>query len=1201
MESGCGFPTPSPAEEGGNSTPDSFERPAPRSRQFSRSPCRALPSADNCVSGPRFFNPLALTTVDEAVPRALEEASFSAQRQGKRREVVFTPSGGPRSLRRRPILTGNHRIQDTRRARRSWQERRIRESNALFWASWKKQVAVVNGSPRATAREETPLQPRPISIQDVVPAPVPTANSLHGANQSTLQQPQRVDPRQRVLARTSRFKALRACARATWHNMGVEETNPALLHSCPECDGSCLEISEHLIGCLRCDTVALRINRLKTEAVQRTSWLSNFWHRQPQLRTGHPSWTKKCTLRAPHVTIESASPTWKEDDPLRVEVRGGPDSQGDGPTQHPSPSLRCTGLSSIRKVQGTHTMHDQVPDETGPETAQVVQASGTKVLPANYPARRHRTKASRSSIPQLTHAATVLRHAGADEPRLQEAAVELAEWVESSELPEESLEHQLAWQILEHCAGTPGPLDLHTLAAFADIANEAQGVKPAQPLVLAVANITHWRPEILHWYQHTGADCLLAQETHLSQEQEAKAKATLVEAGLHSFWAGATATNSTKGGLVVATPWQAHPRLIQSFTVDGCGFIAVELPRVQRRLALVTVYLQTATGLQAEPNATIMAELLALLQRLPNWVAAGDWNVDLQKFAATNIPVVARGEVIGSPAAALPSGNTLDYVLASRSVAGLVSIQVDKAVPFGPHYCLRLELDLAHGLLNLPTLKGFSGPQGTSPVPLASTPPSAPPAEGYETEEASLDCGLDPVTTPVTGCGLEPRTPAHAAPAVNIGGATWPLRGTTKDFADFSKEVETTLFGKAQGRGVANPVTYRPLLRDDRHASRWHGEPHAVLSQVARLIANGRESNKGDPDLWHLAHRFLSSERSRESLPEWAIILGFEDSYPPAQPPHLSAEQWLKAKESVKQEITLCRLAVSQRSRDSYAEWLRTSSTGSLKPLFKCIRKYEASVERPFATFSAASKLFLRVQQWTQLWHSTGTPPSQGFEELKQRACSQARELQPLDATTVERYMRKTPLKASGPDGWTPQMARALTSEQCDHLATLFRRAELSGEFPQQWSATLVILLAKNPEVERPIALMHTMLKCWMKLRWALLSAWQDTFSAQAWWDSCGPGFSCLDVAVRRLIQYECSQSVTEHRITLYLDLSCFYETISHDRLTAHADEVSFPPLLLWGALCAYRGPRFLFADGLIAPLRTHVVGYLQGAQLRWP
>ena len=35
---------------------------------------------------------------------------------------------------------------------------------------------------------------------------------------------------------------------------------------------------------------------------------------------------------------------------------------------------------------------------------------------------------------------------------------------------------------------------------------------------------------------------------------------------------------------MVATPWQAHPRLVHSFTVDGCGFLAVELPRVQWRL-----------------------------------------------------------------------------------------------------------------------------------------------------------------------------------------------------------------------------------------------------------------------------------------------------------------------------------------------------------------------------------------------------------------------------------------------------------------------------------------------------------------------------------------------------------------------------------------------------------------------------------------
>ena len=52
-----------------------------------------------------------------------------------------------------------------------------------------------------------------------------------------------------------------------------------------------------------------------------------------------------------------------------------------------------------------------------------------------------------------------------------------------------------------------------------------------------------------------------------------------------------------------------------------------------------------------------------------NWVAAGDWNVDLDKFASTNIATEAQGQVIGCKEAAISSGNTLDFVLASRSVA----------------------------------------------------------------------------------------------------------------------------------------------------------------------------------------------------------------------------------------------------------------------------------------------------------------------------------------------------------------------------------------------------------------------------------------------------------------------------------------------------------------------------------------------------
>ena len=400
------------------------------------------------------------------------------------------------------------------------------------------------------------------------------------------------------------------------------------------------------------------------------------------------------------------------------------------------------------------------------------------------------------------------------------------------------------------------------------------------------------------------------------------------------------------------------------------------------------------------------------------------------------------------------------------------------------------------------------------------------------------------------------------------------------------------------GRGAAVPVVFQPLLRDDRQATRWHGKPQALLQQIARGIKAHDVQQPVPLELLQLILQFAQQEKGGGPLPDWAATLGLESFQLPPQQPTITSEQRNQISGSISQELSLCRLQVKQRSREEYEQWLSNSSAGSLRPLFKCLRKYEASVERPFPTFSAASKLLLRLQQWSALWCSSGTAPAPCFEELRQRACAQARELQALGGARVARYLSKTPLKAPGPDGWTAPIARALSDEQCHQLAGIMRQAELSGSFPAQWAVSLVVLLPKNSEIERPIALMHLLLKAWMKLRWPLLEQWQKGFAAKAWWDSCGPGFSCLDVAVRRLIEYECTHSVSEHRITLFLDLSCFYETIGHSRLVEHAHAVSFPPLLLWGALCAYRGPRLLTADGLIGPPAFARKGILAGCPL---
>eukprot|EP00439_Symbiodinium_sp_Y106_P006827 s4042_g1.t1 len=404
----------------------------------------------------------------------------------------------------------------------------------------------------------------------------------------------------------------------------------------------------------------------------------------------------------------------------------------------------------------------------------------------------------------------------------------------------------------------------------------------------------------------TVATCLLAQETHLSLEQEAKAKATLLSEGLHSFWAGATPANHRKGGLVVATPWQAHPRLVQSLwagatpanhrkgglvvatpwqahprlvqslCVEGCGFLAIELPRVQWRLVIVSVYLQSSTGLQAEPNITIIAALLALLQR--------------------------------------------------------VRLSVDKVVPFAPHFCLMLEIDLAHGLLNLPSLKGFAGLQGALSIGLRAGLPLA------------------------TAHDVQQPVP-------------WALLQLVLQFAREEK-------GGGSLPDWAAALGFESLQLPPQQPT---------ITNAQREQLSGREEKGGG------------------SLPDWAAALGFESLQLPPQQPTITNAQREQLSGSISQELSLCRLQVSQRSREEYQQWLSSSSASSLKPLFKSLRKYEASVERPFPSFSAASKLLLRLQQWSALWCSSGTAPAPCFEELRQRACAQARELPALGGARVAR------------------------------------------------------------------------------------------------------------------------------------------------------------------------------------------------------
>ena len=91
---------------------------------------------------------------------------------------------------------------------------------------------------------------------------------------------------------------------------------------------------------------------------------------------------------------------------------------------------------------------------------------------------------------------------------------------------------------------------------------------------------------------------------------------------------------------------------------------------------------------------------------------------------------------------------------------------------------------------------------------------------------------------------------------------------------------------------------------------------------------------------------------------------------------------------------------------------------------------------------------------------------------------------------------------------------------------------------------------------------------------------------------------ACLSVSVQRVFSAEVGRATGQHRVTLFLDLTTFFETVDHERLAATADEVQFPATLLNIALQVYRGARVLDAASSQSPPPYPTQGVVAGCPI---
>ena len=91
--------------------------------------------------------------------------------------------------------------------------------------------------------------------------------------------------------------------------------------------------------------------------------------------------------------------------------------------------------------------------------------------------------------------------------------------------------------------------------------------------------------------------------------------------------------------------------------------------------------------------------------------------------------------------------------------------------------------------------------------------------------------------------------------------------------------------------------------------------------------------------------------------------------------------------------------------------------------------------------------------------------------------------------------------KTGGPDGLAVPMLKNLSKDQVEEMAEHLNSWEITGNMPQAVTTSVVAMLPKKIDKERPIALTSMAYRAWCKVRWDKFQQWSAQYSVSSPWD----------------------------------------------------------------------------------------------------
>ena len=588
---------------------------------------------------------------------------------------------------------------------------------------------------------------------------------------------------------------------------------------------------------------------------------------------------------------------------------------------------------------------------------------------------------------------------------------------------------------------------------------------------IAYCNVTSMSKEVHKWLASQQGRPLFLAETHLAEKEMEIEMQKLAMKGWRTIGMDAKpiGNGGNSGGIMLVYPTHLHIHSMHQCNVEGHGWLAVQWRMEQETLNAVGVYFKCGEGIQGKTNAKIWGELTAWVRHLQQPVIIlGDYNIEPEELANTHIPTRMEVDILATGEETTQHGAELDWSLISRRYKPIATISTCWDVPCRPHAMIEVQLHME---------------ATQKPVWQLCKYPAMPRLQKKEKawEKGDLKKHMEFM-------GIE-------------------MDEMDKEMAKWAQRAEEyglqEMPGAKKGRGSIVKAEFKPLQPMQqpwtwrRGAMAYWGQMTARMQQIITKNYCTQKSKAGmERLLWVMEKHWQGPDGCQELQDRmWNLLQEWETE---------EGTEILKMLEDQEQKAKEATLA---EESEQYRQWLQAGYTKGYRSLFRCLKKDTCPFLRPFQDAPLEDRMTLRMRQWDEIWQiQQAEVQIRQKEEIILRGIQHGQAMRPIGMEKLKKIARSLPQKAAGIDGITNDLLRQLPDEGLWELRCLFHQIEQTGQIPKHWQTSLLVMIPKNPSIERPIALVATTYRLWTKVRSEEIKAWQSTLQIQMPWERAIPG-----------------------------------------------------------------------------------------------